>query len=289
MRCKALLIVTTYQACETRVMSNHWFMMKRFSFSIFVLSVCLLLSKTVDADLLLQFGKDGQIGVTNVALASGGTFTLDVYMTQTGLDPSNGLLGDFRLSPGSNARGLGSFFFDLSVTNAANGISQVDVLPMNPTTFAYASGFADLTQENVFLDPLGNTSPTPTAQARFVGLAPASLGPGGLTVAPAYVTQPHNVIIGPNTGSVVDNSILLGTVAFNVAPGATGLYNLNFSVPGSIQRPTLGNDPTSGQVDVTFVGTTLSVTAIPEPTSISLAAFIGSFMYWRHRRRKVSL
>lgn len=235
-----------------------------------------------NADLIMQFGQGGTIGVTSFSATVGTPLQIDVYLTQSGTyDLAPGFsFGDYRLSNNTTANGLGSFYFELGVSNAQDGLAQSGLRPSSPLTITYGP-FIDATKENGFLDGAGNVTPGQTSQARYVGFAPFD---SPTTVSPRFVTQAYASGFGqPNTGTTANNSLLLGTITLE--PSAPGDFTLSLSAPGSIQRSTLGNDPLGGQFDAVFRSAHVNVSAVPEPSGLVLAGLACALTVLRRRRR----
>ena len=227
------------------------------------------------ADLVMQFGQGGVIGITELTTQTGSSIVLDVYLTQRGLfDTGIGFdAGDYRLSSGSSTRGLGSFLFDLQITNASLGDAQTDVLPTDPAvSFVYGPDLSDATGEN---SVAGST-------ARYAGFAPFI---DATTLSPVYVAEPFNAQPNiPNTNSVADNSILLGTLSVDVSANATGSYELALISPEPSALYGFGIGAAALGPFIAVQGNSLTVTAVPEPgcAGIMLLATIGLAS---HRRR----
>lgn len=246
----------------------------------------LILSQPLQADFVMQLGKDGDIGITTINAIAGTTLSLDVYLTQRGFAAPG--VGEYRLSSGSNERGLGSFYFDVGVSNAADGAAQTGVRHAAISQFNYGSSFSDQTDENGYLDAVGGTVVSgPTSATRFVGFT--QVNPMDLSkVMPAYVTESYQLTGDANTGEVLANSLLLGTLLFDIAPDALGSYQLDLSAPGGFFRSSLGHDPFEGHFDAQFVGGTIHVTAVPEPTSLVLVASAFGIGLARYRMKVAS-
>lgn len=236
-----------------------------------------------NADLIMQFGQGGAIGVTSFSAMVGTPLQIDVYLTQSGTyDLAPGFsFGDYRLSNNNTtANGLGSFYFELGVSNAQDGLAQSGLRPSSPFTFVYGP-FIDATGENGFLDGAGNVTPNQTSQARYVGFAPFD---SPTTVSPRFVTQAYDSKFNElNTGTSANNSLLLGTITLE--PSAPGDFTLSLSAPGSIQRSTLGSDPLGGQFDAVFGSANVNVSAVPEPSGLVLTGLACALTALRRRRR----
>jgi len=255
-------------------------------------------SQFCHADLIMQFGSGGTIGVSTISAAPGSSLTLDLYLTQQGTyQPVPYLpifVADYRLSPGHSDRGLGQFFVDIAVRNAANGLSQTGVRPANPSTFVYGTGFSDYFHESGYLDapgpaPSGNVVPGPTSSARFVGIGTIV----DATVTPVYVAEPFPSTLPPsNTGTVQANSVFLGQVTLSIDSAASGSYSIDLSSPDtgrdSYQKTKLGSGLITGYVDVGFSGATLNVSAVPEPGTILLTSLGLGFVAFRRFRKSRS-
>lgn len=237
------------------------------------------------ADLIMQFGQGGNIGVTSFSAEVGTPLQVEVYLTQRGtyeLAPGF-FFGDYRLSNNPSTTttdGLGSFYFELGISNALDGLAQSGLRPSSPFTFTYGP-FIDATGENGFLDGAGNVTTSQTSQARYVGFAPFD---SSTTVSPRFVTEAYASNFGlPNTGTAANNSLLLGIITLE--PTASGDFTLSLSAPGSIQRSTLGTDPLGGQFDAVFGSASINVSAVPEPSGLVLAGLACALTVLRRRRR----
>lgn len=258
------------------------------------IAACLCITSLCSADVIVQFGQGGVVGGLNqnYEVGPGGTLTLDIFMTQRGRDPGIPQIGDYRLSDNGGAtRGLGSYYLELAASNTANGLNQTGVRA-DLGAFTFRSGFDGRTNETAYITaPNGNVQAAPTSTVRLVGIAADNPGVADpAIVLPRFAAATDKFVVGDNIDSVADNSIRLGTVTFNIAADALGVYNLGFSAPGSISRSTLGTDFLGGQFDVNFAGNLIAatVTVVPEPATVALFSICaGGLGFARFRRKAV--
>lgn len=255
------------------------------------LGLCLFAPTLCSADVIVQLGQGGVVSTNQTFTANaGGQLTLDIFLTQQGTDPANGILGDFRLSAGSNTRGLGSFYMEMALRNAGQALAQSGVRVANLGAFSFQNGFDGRSNETTFLDaPGGQPQAGPSSVLRMVGIAADDPADAGAIVLPRFAAAPFQVVVGPNTGSAADNSVLLGSVTFNIANDALGEYQVGFTSPGSLFRPSLGNDITTGFFDVNNFGNNVSrITVVPEPTTVALFSICAGGLGFARFRRKAA-
>lgn len=252
------------------------------------MALCLCVPSLCSADIIVQFGQGGVVAATqNFSASAGGQLTLDIFLTQQGVDPANGILGDYRLSPGSNARGVGSYYLEMAVRNAGQALAQTGVRA-NLSSFTFQSGFDGRSGETTFLDaPNGATQAGTSSTLRLVGIAPDDPGDGGALVLQRFAAAPNQIVVGANTNTVAENSVRLGTITFDIATDALGAYQVGFSAPGSIQRSNLGNDITNGYFDVNNFGNAVAtITVVPEPATMALFTICAGGLGFTRFRRK---
>lgn len=247
----------------------------RFVLAAFLAVLC---GQNASADLILQFGQGGTtagIG-TSFSATAGGQITLDVWLTQSGvydIAPPNGVFfGDYRLSSGDpSARGLGSYVFD--VTSSASGV-------MPSSVNAYGAGFL---ADGALVQPGGNV-------LRVGAIATDDVS--GSTITPVTVLEPYVFSAVPNTGSVENNSILLGSVTLDVDANALGAINIAASSPYDGSDPEapeallffgLGNNLLTPTIAVPS-SANATINVVPEPSALG-GIFVGAIALLRRRRR----
>ena len=256
------------------------------------MTLCLCAPSLCSADIIVQFGQGGVVAPTQTFTANaGGQLTLDIFLTQQGVDPANGILGDYRLSSGSNARGIGSYYIEMAVRNASQALAQTGVRAASiGGAFSFQSGFDGRSGETTFLDaPNGTPQAGSSSVLRMVGIAPDDPADGGALVLQRFAAAPNQVVVGANTNSVADNSVRLGTITFNIDNSAAGAYQVGFSAPGSIQRSSLGNDITNGYFDINNFGNNVAtITVVPEPATVALFTICAGGLGFSRFRRKAA-
>ena len=107
----------------------------------------------------------------------------------------------------------------------------------------------------------------------------------------AVGASPGNVAGGTaqGTGTPLVSGSGVFSVPFTIAAGQSGTFRLNF-VPGGPVATELYDSGFNTVQGVQFVGGTITITAVPEPSSIALA-LIGTIgtVAWRIRRRKLAI
>lgn len=135
---------------------------------------------------------------------------------------------------------------------------------------------------------------SPVATSFGPGLKDDTSGKTGFTLSDARIAeiakeQTGHVGVTTSADGVSDNSVLLGTVSFLIAPGASGIYNL--SAARDTSSP-LGSfalaDPDYPQrIDVSSGFGTLEVSSTPEPSSLVLSAIgIAAVAYRSCKQRR---
>ncbi|MGV3486425.1 MAG: PEP-CTERM sorting domain-containing protein [Planctomycetaceae bacterium] len=209
-----------------------------------------MLAENSSAAFVINFGSSSTFSPSHINVVAGETVAINVFLTQTD--------GENRLSSAST--GLVSADFSLSSSDGS------DVVPLS---FSFGSGFENRPgsssgiagnlariDEQEETDPFGKTGVT-TANTSF---------------------------------DTSNNSILLGTVNFQIAGDATGFYTI-FADPNVDQfgdRFTVVGTVLPESIDVLSNSIDLQVTAVPEPSSvIAIAALGGVGLIHRSRRKRL--
>ena len=154
-----------------------------------------------------------------------------------------------RLSSASTALAIADFTITITGT---------DVLP---TATAFGTGFVD--------DFSGNTGVSGTT-ARVAQFESSFLGTSGVTTS---------------ADGLDDNSVLLGTITFTVGATASGVFNLQVSQRADFGSLSVANTPFPSPINAANGTGTLTVTAVPEPSSLLfLTAIVGAATVRRRKR-----
>lgn len=95
-----------------------------------------------------------------------------------------------------------------------------------------------------------------------------------------------HVGVTTSADGVADDSVLLGTVSFLIAPGASGIYNLSVTPDSSYGAFSVATPGTPEPIGVTGGVGTLSVAAVPEPSSLVLSAVGIAAVVCRSRKNR---
>jgi MYXO-CTERM domain-containing protein len=142
----------------------------------------------------------------------------------------------------------------------------------------------------ITINGTGVTPVAPTVGPGFVN--DGNTGVSGLTarIAEFESSGSGNVGVTTSADGVNDNSVLLGTISYQIGPTAGGVYNLSVA-----QHPTFGSFSLASAliptpIIVSPASATLNVTAVPEPASLGLAglAAVAAFGSARYRQRRNS-
>ena len=238
--------------------------------ALLVLIAFALIPSNANADLVYNFGQNGVVGGTDFVANAGDSITLEIYITQTGtFDVFGTSVSDFRLSNNPGAFGLGADDFNFVVgTGAESAVVPRDI----GTGLTFGAGLLD-----------DGTS--------------ARVGSSGVRAA-FFASQDNNMTITPvfadavgapmgfmsNDLPIGDNSILLAEITLDVGIDASGPFDLSTSAAGV--GALIGNSVLAGPFVTPGTGTaTLTVTAVPEPSTWALLG-LGTLVVARRHRKK---
>lgn len=257
--------------------------MKRFQ-RLFVGVFCVIaLSAWGHAELVLNTSVGGQVvdsrggSVPTFDVVAGDSLTLDIFVTQQGTFLLGGVLEfpDFRLSErapvgGDQLGGVGAFTVDVSASAAGGGAA--DAISFSNAQFG--AGFIDDTNTGARGDGF-----------RISSFAAPDLS--GSELVPVFASQTFETSEA-SRGDVASNSVRLGSINVDTTFGDEGNYVIEFSNPGDGGSDfILGSSVISGETVVpTFGQAFISVTAVPEPSSMAAIALIGGTVALRRRRSR---
>lgn len=134
---------------------------------------------------------------------------------------------------------------------------------------------------------------SPVATSFGPGFKDDTSGKTGFTLSDARIAefaseQSGHVGVTTSADGVSDNSVLLGTVSFLIAPGASGIYNLSAARDTSSPLGSFALAAGYPQtIDVSSGFGTLEVSSTPEPSSLVLSAIgIAAVAYRTCKQRR---
>jgi PEP-CTERM motif len=249
------------------------------------LAMAFLFIGNASAELVLNTSVGGNVvdsrggAAPTYMVAAGGSITLDVFVTQRGTyQPIPGFdFGDFRLSQaaldgsGNQPNGVGTMLVDFDAQVDGGGAASGFTF-RTPT---FGAGIIDDT----------NTGAN-GAGFRLSGFATNNLANVNLT--PVFAAEPvQNVFGNPaRTQNLTGNSVRLGSVTVDVSGAAApGNYVINFSNPGGGLAFILGSSVVSGATLQPTAGfAKLTVTAVPEPSTLAIMGLVGGAIAYRRKR-----
>lgn len=213
------------------------------------------MQSSADAALVLRFGQNGVAGLTNFTAQVGSTLNLEIYLVQTSGSTE---LNDF---------GLSLMGIDLRV-DTGGGSTTGEVSHVTPPSFVFNPGMSD----ERFTEVLNQ-------DRRLIARAAAPLA-DALNYAPVMLPAGQN-------------QLLLGTAQLRIGLNSVvgdNTYNLSVRRQDSLSFA-YGNNPLGDGSEGEFfnpgiANSTLTLTAVPEPSSVAVLGMMGVAGVARAVRRR---
>lgn len=259
--------------------------------------VCFLVvsiaATNANAELILRFGQPGgNILSNNINVTPGTQVQLDLFLTQTGLQGFGfSEVSEDRLqtnSLGPSGLGIAGIVHATIQGSSAGGVtfsgSQANRIDGSAPALTINPDFV--------LQTVGATF----QESQFLSFDAFARQISPVAVQPVFASSTRIAQFGVPTedlgGTVEENSVLIGTLSFDVSSNAFGTYNISAvnDDQGGPRGFLLGGDSLDGlfgasPAEVSFQAFSFSVVAVPEPSLLGLlVASVGAVGFQRRRR-----